>query len=185
MKFCEELGVEPADPVMVGELVSRQVHGALLCFTALESSCLHAKFGYTSHGCVHLAIVLSFHAQLLALRAHCTRLLPTHMHVLCRVVRCRLQLVIANHMGAATMGEFTKEEWNTGMVKLGCDSCDKLRAKLPELRAELVHEDRFKDIYNYAYLFSREVRAWAGMCVCVSVHTAGYMHAVLTKQVMT
>ncbi|KAJ9528545.1 hypothetical protein QJQ45_020474 [Haematococcus lacustris] len=69
-----------------------------------------------------------------------------------------VMLVIACYMNAAYMGEFTKDEFISGMVKLGCDSMDKLRNKLPELRAELKSPSRFKDIYNYAYTFSREVR---------------------------
>ncbi|KAJ9528370.1 hypothetical protein QJQ45_014367 [Haematococcus lacustris] len=67
-----------------------------------------------------------------------------------------VMLVIACYMNAAYMGEFTKDEFISGMVKLGCDSMDKLRNKLPELRAELKSPSRFKDIYNYAYTFSRE-----------------------------
>lgn len=43
----------------------------------------------------------------------------------------------------------------TGMARLGCDSLDKLKAKLPALRAELQEPDKFRQIYNFAYLFSR------------------------------
>jgi len=67
-----------------------------------------------------------------------------------------VMLVISSYMGAVTMCEYTKQEFSTGMLKLGCDSVSKLKQKLPELRAELKSEDRFRDIYNYAYLFSRE-----------------------------
>lgn len=42
-----------------------------------------------------------------------------------------------------------------GLAKLGCDSLDKLKAKLPGLRAEMQDPDKFRQIYNYAYLFSR------------------------------
>ena len=44
------------------------------------------------------------------------------------------------------------------MLKMGADSVEKLKRKLPELRAELKDESRFRDVYNFAYLFSREVR---------------------------
>eukprot|EP00955_Chlamydomonas_euryale_P057840 356907-Chlamydomonas_euryale.AAC.2 len=47
-------------------------------------------------------------------------------------------------MGAVTMCEYTKQEFSTGMLKLGCDSVSKLKQKLPELRAELKSEDRFR-----------------------------------------
>jgi hypothetical protein len=42
-----------------------------------------------------------------------------------------------------------------GMAKLGCDSLDKLKAKLPSLRAEMEDADKFRQIYIFAYLFSR------------------------------
>lgn len=67
-------------------------------------------------------------------------------------------------MGAEYMCEFKKSEFINGMSKMGCDSLDKLRKKLPELRAELQNEERFRDIYNYAYMFSREV------CSCLVMH---------------
>lgn len=41
------------------------------------------------------------------------------------------------------------------MASLGCDSMDKLRARLPALRAELGDQQKFRHIYNFAYLFSR------------------------------
>lgn len=45
-----------------------------------------------------------------------------------------LQLIICYHMNAAAMCEFSKEEFTSGMVKMGCDSVEKLKAKLPDLR---------------------------------------------------
>lgn len=68
------------------------------------------------------------------------------------------QLVLSYHMNAAVMCEFSKDEWTSGLVKLNVDSVDKLKRKLPEMRDSLKAEDRFRDVYNYAYLFSREVR---------------------------
>ncbi len=67
------------------------------------------------------------------------------------------QLVISFHMNAASMGEYSKEEFTSGMVKMACDSVEKLKAKIPELRKEMQNDEKFKDIYNYAYMFSREV----------------------------
>jgi DCN1-like protein 1/2 len=60
-------------------------------------------------------------------------------------------------MNATVMCEFSKEEFTGGLVKMGCDSLDKLKKKIPELRSEVRDEDRFKDVYNYAYGFSCEV----------------------------
>lgn len=76
-------------------------------------------------------------------------------------LRCNFssfQLVIAYNMNAGSMGEFTKSEFSEGMLKMGVDNLDKLKKKLPDLRAELSNPDRFHDVYNYAYMFSREVR---------------------------
>jgi DCN1-like protein 1/2 len=42
------------------------------------------------------------------------------------------------------------------MVRLGCDSLDKLKAKLPTLRSELQDSTKFREIYGYGYLFGRE-----------------------------
>ncbi len=57
------------------------------------------------------------------------------------------------------MCEYSKEEFTSGLVKLGVDSMDKLKRKLPELRAELKHDDKYREVYSFAYNFSREVRA--------------------------
>lgn len=35
------------------------------------------------------------------------------------------------------MCEYSQKEFEEGLASLGCDSIDKLRAKLPQLRAEL------------------------------------------------
>jgi len=67
-----------------------------------------------------------------------------------------LQLIISYYMNAQAMGEFSKEEWTSGLVKLSCDSIESLKKKLPELRAELKCDAKFKEIYSYAYQFSRE-----------------------------
>lgn len=38
---------------------------------------------------------------------------------------------------AAVMCEYSKDEFTSGLVKLGVDSIDKLKRKLPDLRAEV------------------------------------------------
>jgi DCN1-like protein 1/2 len=65
-------------------------------------------------------------------------------------------------MNAAVMCKFTRDEWTNGWVKMGVDSIDKLRAKLPELRADLRDANKWRDIYTYAYMWSREVREGEG-----------------------
>lgn len=68
-----------------------------------------------------------------------------------------VQLIISFYMNAAVMCEFSKEEFTSGMLKMGCDSVAKLKAKIPELRKEIKSNERFRELYNFAYLFAREV----------------------------
>mmetsp|Transcript_10145 Transcript_10145/g.17665 ORF Transcript_10145/g.17665 Transcript_10145/m.17665 type:complete len:248 (-) Transcript_10145:498-1241(-) len=89
-----------------------------------------------------------------------------------------VMLVISSYMNAKTMGEFTKEEFSTGMFKMGCDSSEKLKKKLPELRAELRGEDRFKDIYLYAFGWSCDKGT-----KCVQLETATGMWQLLLGRV--
>lgn len=65
-------------------------------------------------------------------------------------------LVISWHFSAATMCEFSKDEFLQGMEELGCASMDSLKRKLPQLRAELKSSQTFGEIYNYAYGFACE-----------------------------
>lgn len=65
-------------------------------------------------------------------------------------------LVLSWHLGAEAMCEYSKKEFEEGLAELGCDSIDKLRAKLPTLRAEVQEAAKFRKIYQFAYLFSRE-----------------------------
>ena len=65
-------------------------------------------------------------------------------------------LVISWHFSAATMCEFTKEEFLEGMEELKCNSIDKVKRKLPQLRSELKNDQTFQEVYNYAYGFACE-----------------------------
>lgn len=82
-----------------------------------------------------------------------------------------VMLVLAERMGADVMGEISKEQFETGLVGLNLDSVGKIKAALPSLRAQIVGYNnnnniglssdpesrrRFKEIYNFAYLISRE-----------------------------
>ena len=62
-------------------------------------------------------------------------------------------LCISHHMNAATMLEYTKEEWSNGMIKMQVDSIDKLKRKLPELRGEVHNEEKFHELYLYTFGF--------------------------------
>jgi len=46
-------------------------------------------------------------------------------------------------MKAATMCEFTRQEFIGGLQSIGVDSIEKFRAKLPSLRAELKDDSEF------------------------------------------
>jgi DCN1-like protein 1/2 len=61
-------------------------------------------------------------------------------------------------MGANIMCEYSRDEWVNGMSRMACDSIDKLRAKLPELRGELRDPARFQEVYSFAFGWAREVR---------------------------
>lgn len=65
-------------------------------------------------------------------------------------------LVLAEYMEAETMGEITEQQFEKGLIKLGVNSVDSIKAKLPALRSELDEPARFRKIYNFAYLISRE-----------------------------
>lgn len=70
-------------------------------------------------------------------------------------------VVLSWHLGAEVMCEYSRQEFEGGLAKLGADNVEKLRGLLPQLRAQLVDPSKFRDIYQYAYLFSRW--AWAGL----------------------
>lgn len=65
-------------------------------------------------------------------------------------------LVLSWHMGAATMCEFTREEFLSGLQSLGVDSVQKLKAAVPALRAELKDEKKFREIYDFTFGWARE-----------------------------
>lgn len=67
-----------------------------------------------------------------------------------------VMLVLSWHMKAATMCEFSREEFASGLQSLGVDSLEKLREKIPTMRAELKDEQKFCEIYNFAFGWARE-----------------------------
>ncbi|KAM3868869.1 DCN1-like protein 5 [Diretmus argenteus] len=67
-----------------------------------------------------------------------------------------IMLVLAWQLEASSMGFFTKEEWLKGMTLLQCDCNERLQGKLDHLRCELNDSAAFKNIYRYAFDFSRD-----------------------------
>ncbi|KAL2649252.1 hypothetical protein R1flu_017380 [Riccia fluitans] len=67
-----------------------------------------------------------------------------------------VMLVISWHMKAATMCEFSRQEFIGGLQSLGVDSIEKLKYLLPSLRAELKDEHKFREIYIFAFGWAKE-----------------------------
>lgn len=67
-----------------------------------------------------------------------------------------VMLVLSWHMKAATMCEFSKEEFVGGLLALGIDSLEKLRERIPYMRSELKDEQKFRDIYIFAFGWAKE-----------------------------
>lgn len=64
-------------------------------------------------------------------------------------------MIIARHCRSKEPGEFSHKEFVEGMTALRCDTVDKLREKLPSLRAELNDEDAFRDLYMFMFDYGR------------------------------
>nr|AAK93603.1 unknown protein [Arabidopsis thaliana] len=65
-------------------------------------------------------------------------------------------LVLSWHMNAATACEFSRQEFISGLQALGVDSIGKLQEKLPFMRSELKDEQKFHEIYNFAFGWAKE-----------------------------
>lgn len=67
-----------------------------------------------------------------------------------------VMLVVSWHMKAATMCEFSKQEFVGGLQSLGIDSLEKFRDRIPSIRSELKDDQKFKEIYNFAFGWAKE-----------------------------
>ncbi|KAL5719727.1 hypothetical protein ACHQM5_012692 [Ranunculus cassubicifolius] len=65
-------------------------------------------------------------------------------------------LVISWHMKAATMCEFSKQEFVGGLQSLGVDSLEKFRERIQYMRSELKDDQKFREIYNFAFGWAKE-----------------------------
>ncbi|KAK9698225.1 hypothetical protein RND81_08G089700 [Saponaria officinalis] len=72
-----------------------------------------------------------------------------------------VMLVISWHMKAATMCEFTKQEFIGGWQSLGVDSLEKFRERIPYIRSELKDEQKFREIYIFAFSWAKEKKSLA------------------------
>ncbi|KXJ24907.1 DCN1-like protein 2 [Exaiptasia diaphana] len=64
-------------------------------------------------------------------------------------------LIIAWKFKAATQCEFSKKEFIDGMTDLNCDSVEKLKSKLPSIESELKDFAKFKDLYQFTFIFAK------------------------------
>ncbi|GAV92014.1 Cullin_binding domain-containing protein, partial [Cephalotus follicularis] len=67
-----------------------------------------------------------------------------------------VMLVLSWHMKAATMCEFSKQEFMGGLQTLGIDSLEKFRERISFMRSELKDEQKFRDIYNFSFGWAKE-----------------------------
>ncbi|KAL9262652.1 DCN1-like protein [Drosera capensis] len=67
-----------------------------------------------------------------------------------------VMLVLSWHMKAATMCEYSKQEFISGLQSLGIDSLEKFRDRIPYMRNELKDELKFREIYNFAFAWAKE-----------------------------
>ncbi|KAJ4456230.1 putative defective in Cullin neddylation protein 1 [Paratrimastix pyriformis] len=85
---------------------------------------------------------------------------PDGMQRLCDELRVDptdpVMLVLAWKLHASVSCEFSRAEWNEGLTRLGVDSVEKLRGKIPDLRADLANPVTFKEIYSFSHKYSRE-----------------------------
>lgn len=67
-----------------------------------------------------------------------------------------VMLVVSWHMKAATMCEFSKQEFIGGLRALGIDSLEKFHERIPFMRSELKDEQKFREIYSFAFGWAKE-----------------------------
>ena len=68
----------------------------------------------------------------------------------------RTVLIIAWKFKAQLQCQFSREEFLRGMTELGCDSVDKLKARLPSLEQECRDPDKFKDLYQFTFNYAKD-----------------------------
>ncbi|KAH9612824.1 hypothetical protein KSS87_008259 [Heliosperma pusillum] len=67
-----------------------------------------------------------------------------------------VMLAISWHMKAATMCEFSKQEFIGGWQSLGVDSLEKFCERIPYIRSEMKDEQKFREIYIFAFGWAKE-----------------------------
>ncbi|KAJ3332900.1 DCN1-like protein 2 [Blyttiomyces sp. JEL0837] len=65
-------------------------------------------------------------------------------------------LVLAYYLKCENMCEFKREGWIAGWTKLECDTIEKMKSKIPEMRAALDDPVKFKEIYQFTFNFAKQ-----------------------------
>jgi len=65
-------------------------------------------------------------------------------------------LQLAWHLEASEMAYFARREFISGFQKMGVDSILKIKNQLKLMPQELEDQNKFKEIYRYAFLFAKE-----------------------------
>ncbi|KAF9436731.1 hypothetical protein BGZ76_003131 [Entomortierella beljakovae] len=64
-----------------------------------------------------------------------------------------VMLVMAWHLKAENMCEFSRAGFIEGWTSLGCDTLEKMKDSIETMRGELKNDDAFKDIYHFSFSF--------------------------------
>jgi len=65
-------------------------------------------------------------------------------------------LIFSWNLNAKKMGYFTKQEFISGMEKMGIDTITKLKTKLKSMEKQNLPEKQFKEFYKYCFIFAKE-----------------------------
>ncbi|RVW36799.1 DCN1-like protein 1 [Vitis vinifera] len=99
-------------------------------------------------------------SPILMLHPYVDMIMADGISVLCNDLQVDPQdivmLVVSWHMKAATMCEFSKQEFISGLQALGIDSLEKFRERIQFMRTELKDEQKFREIYNFAFGWAKE-----------------------------
>ncbi|XP_022886416.1 DCN1-like protein 1 isoform X2 [Olea europaea var. sylvestris] len=92
--------------------------------------------------------------------SHIDMILADGISYLCNDLRVDPQdivmLVVSWHMEAATMCEFSRQEFVGGLLSLRIASLEKFRERIPFMRSELKDKQKFGDIYDFAFDWAKE-----------------------------
>jgi len=62
--------------------------------------------------------------------------------------------IFAWQIKATVLGEFSKKEWEEGLLKLGVDSIETFRERLGTLRAQVHDDESFKQFYSFLFEYA-------------------------------